>query len=114
MTEEIMALCGAMGAGESQQTLLLPIIQAVQAGLERRLKEGVSPEECGTAFSLAAAMLAMEALDQAAGNGGVEAFTAGELSIRTRKGREQLSALAERLMAPWLGETGLAVRGVAG
>lgn len=114
MTEEILALCGAMGAGESQQALLQPIIQAVQAGLEQRLKENTSPEDCGTAFPLAAAMLAMDALNKAAGSGGVESFTAGAVSIRTRVGGEDLSALAERLLAPWLGETGFAFRGVAG
>lgn len=114
MTEEILALCGAMGAEESQQALLQPIIQAVQTGLEQRLKENIAPEDCGAAFPLAAAMLAMDALDKAGGSGRVESFTAGEVSIRTRMGGGDMAALAERLLVPWLGETGFAFKGVAG
>ena len=30
MNEEIMALCRAMGAGEDQEELLLPLVQAVR------------------------------------------------------------------------------------
>ena len=58
--EEILALCRQMGAGEEQDELLLPLIEAAAAGLERRLKPGVAPEDCGQAFPLAAAMMAME------------------------------------------------------
>lgn len=43
MTEEIMALCRAMGATEDQEGLLLPLAQASAQALERRLKPGTSP-----------------------------------------------------------------------
>ena len=56
MTEEIMALCRAMGATEDQEGLLLPLAQASAQALERRLKPGTSPGLCGPAFPLAAAM----------------------------------------------------------
>ncbi len=116
MTEEIMALCRAMGVETDREELLLPLIRAEEKALERRLRRGVSPADCGTAFPLAAAMLAMEGLDRAAGGGQVESFEAGELSIRTRQsgGADSLSGQAERLMAPWLGETGIAFLGVRG
>ena len=42
MTEEIMALCRAMGATEDQEGLLLPLAQASAQALERRLKPGTS------------------------------------------------------------------------
>ena len=113
--EEILALCRQMGAGEEQDELLLPLIEAVSAGLERRLKPGVAPEDCGSAFPLAAALCAMDGLEGAAGTAGVSSFTAGEVSIQTR-GREEGSRTdqAQRLLAPWLGETGFAFRGVRG
>ena len=116
MTEEIMALCRAMGATEDQEGLLLPLAQASAQALERRLKPGTSPGLCGPAFPLAAAMLAMDGLERAVGSGRVSSFTAGELSIRMggTAGEGGLTATAERLLAPWLGETDFAFRGVRG
>ena len=117
MTEEIMALCKAMGAADSQEELLVPLIRAVLPALEGRLKAGVTVEDCGAAFPLAAAMVVMDGLERTCGGGSVTAFTAGDVSIRTgsqRSGTSSLMAQAERLMAPWLGETGFAFRGVRG
>ncbi|MDY3906930.1 MAG: hypothetical protein SOZ47_09050 [Lawsonibacter sp.] len=117
MTEEIVALCKVMGAAEDQGELLLPLIRAVVSAMEGRLKPGVAPEDCGAAFPLAAAMVVMDGLERAVGSGKVTSFTAGEVSIRTEGEtgrRETRTAQAERLMAPWLGETGFAFRGVAG
>ena len=114
MNETVLALCKAMGAGEEQMSLLLPLIEASVTGLKSRLKAGTTPEDCGSAFPLAAAMLAMEGLTAAEGGGGVEAFTAGEVSLRMGENRLAMTAQAERLMAPWLGETGFAFVGVSG
>ena len=88
----------------------------VSAALERRLKPGTSPGLCGPAFPLAAAMLAMDGLERAVGSGRVSSFTAGALSLRMggTAGEGGLTATAERLLAPWLGETGFAFRGVRG
>jgi len=116
MTEEILALCRAMGAAEEDETLLRPLIQAGTAALKNRLKTGVTPENCGEAFQLAAAMVAMDGLERATGSSWVASFSVGDVSIRTQEGKGGVGmiALAERLMAPWLGETGFAFRGVAG
>ena len=113
--EEILALCRQMGAGEEQDTLLLPLIEAAVDSLQRRLKPGVSPQDCGSAFSLAAALTAMDGLERAGGEGEVRSFTAGEVSIqtRTRSGGSRADQ-AQRLLAPWLRETGFAFRGVDG
>lgn len=119
MTEQILALCGAMGAG--QEELLLPLALAVEKQLAGRLKEGVSPEDCGTAFPLAAAMLVTDRLSAAAGGGGageITSFTAGDLTIRKEAGSgvtgRTLSAQAEGLLSPWLKDAGFIFRGVAG
>lgn len=120
MSEEILALCRAMGAG--QEELLLPLTLAVEKQLAGRLKEGVSPEDCGTAFPLAAAMLVMDRLSAATGGGGageITSFTAGDLTVRKETGRsggasKSLSAQAEGLLSPWLKDAGFVFQGVEG
>lgn len=114
-TEEILALCYQLGAPEGREELLLPLAAAAAENLKGRLKKGVSPEDCGPVFSLAAAMVAVDGLEESAGMGRVSSFSAGEVSIRTEERRgDSLAAQAQRLLAPWLGETGFAFRGVAG
>ena len=77
MREDILALCRAMGAGEEQDVLLLPLIEGASAELEHLLRRGVKPEDCGRSFALAAAMLAMDGLEAAQGGGQISGFTAG-------------------------------------
>ena len=98
MTEEIVALCKAMGADGDREELLLPLARAVVSAMEGRLRAGVTPADCGDAFPLAAAMVVMDGLEGATG---------------TARG-ESRTDQAQRLLAPWLGETGFAFRGVAG
>lgn len=115
MSEEILALCRAMGAG--QEELLLPLALAVEKQLAGRLKEGVSPEDCGTAFPLAAAMTVMDRLSKLGGGsvGEMTSFTAGDLTIHRQAGSgRSLSGQAEGLLAPWLGDTGFVFQGVEG
>ena len=110
-----MALCRAMGAGEEQEDLLLPLVQTAQQSLSVRLRAGAEPEDC-PAFALAAALVAMEGLEGARGLSGVASVTAGEVTIR-REGTESGTSRTDqalRLLAPWLGETGFAFQGVAG
>lgn len=119
MTQEIMALCRSLGAGEDQEELLLPLVRAVQVRLAARLRAGVSPEDCGPAFPLAAAMMALDALEGAAGEDrGVTAFTAGDLTIRREAGSGPGAggrrAQAEEILSPWLGDTGFCFQGVRG
>ena len=111
-----MALCRAMGAGPEE--LLPPLVQAVERQLAGRLRAGVAPEDCGSAFPLAAAMTAVDRLSaMTGGGGGVTSFTAGELTIRREQGgtgRKGLSDQAEGLLAPWLGDTGFMFQGAEG
>lgn len=118
MTQQILALCRAMGAAQNREELLLPMAQAVEAQLGGRLKEGVAPEDCGTAFPIAAAMMVMDRLSVLTNGGdGVTSFTAGELTVRREtgtQGEKSLTRLGEELLAPWLGTVGFAFFGVAG
>ena len=72
-------------------------------------------EAASMLFPLAVALTAMDGLSGAAGEGDVSSFSAGEVSIQLREqsggGRREQ---AERLLAPWLRETGFAFRGVEG
>lgn len=118
MSEEIAALCRAMGAAGDQEELLLPLVRAVRDQLAGRLKEGTAPEDCGSAFPLAAAMVVMDRLSGMTGGGGkVASFTAGDLTIRRESGGQttkSLSAQAEGLLAPWLADGGFVFQGVEG
>ena len=113
MTQRIIALCRAMGAGEGREELLLLLAQAVERDLAGRLKRGVRPEDCAGAFPLAGAMLVMDALESCGGGGDVTSFTAGELTIHTETGAGQVRRdKAMALLAPWLRDTGFIFRGV--
>ena len=119
MSEEIIALCRAMGAGEDREELLLPLVRAAEERLAGRLKEGVSPGDCGPAFPLAAAMTVMDCLSGISGENELASFTAGELTIRRETGkggpgRGSLSQQAEGLLAPWLRDAGFCFQGVPG
>ena len=112
MVEKIMELCRAMGSGEEQDVLLLPLVEAAVVRLSARLKADVTPEDCGSAFLLAAAVEAMEGLERSSG-GGVTSFTAGALTIR-REGERPQEGMAERLLSPWLADSSFSFWGVRG
>ena len=112
--EEVLRLAAALGKQEETEELALLCGAAVEE-LGGLLREGVTPEDCGGAFPLAAAWMAL-AGGQAAGNE-VESFTAGEVSIRRRDGGERGKALrlqAMQVMRPWLRDEGFVFRGVRG
>ena len=98
MTEKILKLLAAMGADASQEELLTPLCQAVQDSLARRLRPGVTAEDCESAFVTAAAWMVLAGL-------------------RTGEGGRETAALleqAERLMAPYVVDGGFFVQGVRG
>lgn len=116
MVREIKDLVMAMGSGEWDEGLVLGICQAAQTQLEGRLKPGLKPEDCGGAFPIAAAWLALNHLYACGGAEDVESFTAGDLTIRTGGGRRGkiLEQQARELMAPYCREVTFAVQGVKG
>ena len=111
MEEQILAFVELMG-GRGNEELLRPLCQAAEREMAGRLREGLSPEDCESAFVPAAAWMVLAWLQ--AGEAGVASFTAGNLTIhRTGQGAAELTAQAERLMAPYLAD-GFAFRGVLG
>ena len=115
MTERIIALAEALGAA-GQEELLSALCQAARRELEGRLKPGVTPEDCESAFVPAAAWMALAWLNTGTGSEGVTAFTAGDVTIRREGGRESAALLdqAQRLMAPYIRDGGFAFLGVRG
>ena len=120
MTEKVLKLLAAMGADTSQEELLTPLCQAVQDSLARRLRPGVTAEDCGEAFPCAAAFTAAADLAAARDCGGVSGFTAGSVSVQARSPAEagtqaaELRRTAWRLMAPFAVPGDFAFQGVRG
>ena len=104
---------------DSQQAALEALCRAAETEMTGRLRDGVSPEDCGPAFLLAVALTAVEELEGAAGDDrSVTSFTAGDLTIHRETGGGRSAGsrgqLAQELLSPWLGETGFCFRGVRG
>ena len=115
-----MAMAKALGhVTAGQETALEALCQAAETELTRRLRPGVSPEDCGSAFVLACAWMALAGLT-AGESAGVEKFTAGSLTIQEGGGAdaaERPAALrlqAETVLGPYLADRGFAFQGVEG
>lgn len=120
MTEQIMAMALRLGrVSQEEQDALEFLCQAAEAELTGRLRDGVGPEDCGTAFVLGCAWLALAGLAGGRYSGGGQ-FTAGSVTIReggSGEDRERSAALrlqAETVMAPYLKDRGFLFRGVEG
>ena len=113
MTEQIVALCKQLGAGDDRDALLRPLAQGAYQQLSAGLRPGITPEDCGELFPLACAMSVMGVLQEVTGEARVTAFTAGEVTIRT-EGPEQSARAARRLLSPWMADDGFCFREVRG
>lgn len=114
MGKESAALAMALGhVGEEERENLLLLCQAAEQELTQRLKEGVAAEDCSASLALAAAWMALEALEE---RDGVESFSAGDMTIRTagNRGNGRLRRQAEQVMAPYLRDDQFCFRGVQG
>ena len=105
--------------GEEELETLEALCQAAEAELTRRLRPGVSPEDCGPAFVLACAWLALAGLAGAEAGRTPLRFTAGEVSIQEEGGdapqrAQALRLQAETVLAPYLKDRGFVFQGVEG
>ena len=120
-TETILTLAKVLsGAGEDEEPLLEALCQAAEQQWERRLRPGVTAEDCGEVFPCAAAFTAAADLAAARGGGQVSGFTAGSVSVQARSPAEagtqaaELRCTAWRLMAPFAVPGDFAFQGVRG
>lgn len=118
MTEQVMELVRALGgAGQDEETLRTLCATACRT-LDRRLKNGLTAEDCDGAYPLAAAWLVMDWLRGSRGLEGITSLTAGDISVRREAGggdgSGRLAQKAMELMEPYLKSDGFVFRGVSG
>lgn len=111
IVEEVVLLAKTMG--QIQETERLTILaRAACAQLEGRLRAGLTPHHCRTAFCTAAAWLTLAGLE---GGQNVRRFSAGDITVETDgQDRQTLRQMAQDLMRPHLKDDGFAFRGVMG
>ncbi len=117
MTEQVMELVQALGGAGQDEELLRTLSAAACRTLDRRLRDGLGPEDCQGAYPLAAAWLVMDWLRGSRGLEGVTSLTAGDISVRREAGSPDGGDLTKRameLMAPYLKDEGFVFRGVRG
>ena len=116
MTEQVLELVQALGGAGQDEELLRTLCFAACRALDRRLKDGLTAEDCRGDFPLAAAWLAMDWLRSGQGLEGVTALSAGDISVRREGGGDsgKLSERAWEIMAPYLKGDGFVFRGVPG
>ena len=117
MSDEIFAFAKAVGQVESgEEEILSRLCQTAEEELTGRLREGVMPEDCGGAFVIAAAWLALAGLCVSEGTGGVTAWSAGDVSVKSKLSPGEQAAVyrgqAMRLMQPYCEDEGFAFVGV--
>lgn len=116
MEERMLEMAMRLGKVDEGDREVLELLCAQAAEeLTLRLRKGVTPEQCGDAFPLAGAWLALAGLS-AAGDG-VERFTAGDLTIQHREGGARETAYrlqAEQVIRPYVRDDGFVFRGVRG
>lgn len=99
------ALAGELNARQKQ--VLESFCMLCVSTLNGRLRDGLTPDDCGDDFITAAALMALAAMDQVAGDAPVSQIVAGDFTVKKDTvSREAASAClmrqAEQLMAPYL------------
>lgn len=84
---------------EEGLALLSDLSAAAHDSLTQQLRAGVEPTDCWENFSLAAALLAVEAM-RTLNRGGISKFDAGTLAMHFEGG--SMAGLARQLLGPWL------------
>lgn len=119
MFESIVELARRMSsATEAEERSLEALCAASAESWSLRLRPGVTPEQCGSAYLCAAAFSAAAGLLLLRdGIGGGLNFTAGDVSVSHPAGAaartvQALREQAERLMAPYAAPDDFAFRGV--
>ena len=115
-----MALARNLGQVSEEQLPVLEILcRAAEREAAARLRDGVTPADCGAVFPLGCAGLALAGLAGGQPTGGAQ-FTAGSVTIReagTGQCLERAAALrqqGEAILAPYFRDRGFLFRGVEG
>ena len=116
MMEQVLELLRALGGAGQDEAVLRTLCQNACDLLDRRLRDGLTAEDCGEAYPLAAAWIALDWLRGGQGLDGVTYLSAGDLTVRRDGGGDDasLSRRAMELMGPFLRDDGFVFRGVKG
>lgn len=113
-----MELARVLGKpAEEDEAVLAALCSAAQQELSSALRDGVSAEDCGDAYPLAAALIALAGLETSRCAGQAESFRAGDLTIQSGDPGKKAGLLREqatRLMAPWAKDRNFIFYGVKG
>ena len=106
----------ALGVAGQNESVLRTLCENACNMLDRRLREGLTAENCGEAYPLAAAWIALDWLRDSQGMDGVTYLSAGDLTVRREGGGDDgsLSQRAMEIMRPFLRDDGFIFRGVKG
>ena len=106
----------ALGGAGQDETVLRTLCQNACNMLDRRLRDGLTAEDCGEAYPLAAAWIALDWLRSGQGLDEVTYLSAGDMTVRRDGGGDgkTLSQRAMELMKPFLRDDGFVFRGVKG
>ena len=90
---------------EGKDVLLEALCRSAVASLQKRLREGLTPEDCQTEFVTAAGMYALSAMTSVSEFQDLEQFSAGDLTLRRSSSDAAANCLrtqADVLMAPYV------------
>lgn len=106
LTEQVIAQVSYMNEtlAQENETLLQVVCQAQVSSLEARLRDDLTTEDCQADFVTAAGMYALAAMADMGATGGIEQFTAGDVTVRRGADgtADYLRRQAEMLMRPYL------------
>ena len=115
MVEKVLTMASTLGKIDADEALETLCAAAVEE-LKGLLKPGVTVEDCGEAFPLAAAWMALAGMESMEDDG-VESLTAGDVTIRKREGefrRKALELQARQVMKPYVKDEAFLFKGVRG
>lgn len=108
--DEIIALAASLCGMETADNILVALCQAAYECLKLRLRDGVSPEDCGKAFPIAAAAIAAKGRQE--GSGSLSSFAAGSVSLSVTEEGDRFTSAALGLLEPWLKDSQFGFRRV--
>ena len=117
MTEQVLELVQALGGAGQDEEMLRMLCATACRTLDRRLRDGLTAEDCEGIYPLAAAWLVMDWLRESQGLEGITSLTAGDISVHRETGSGEFGKLSQRalaLMRPYLRDDGFVFRGVSG
>jgi len=103
-----VAFSGIAGTDDT----LTGLVEAADKSLQLRLRQGVTPEDCGKAYPMTVGALAAAAYEKSLERDHVTDFTAGEVKISLEPPKGSFAEAMLKLLRPWLQDEGFAFRSV--